>query len=281
MDFGKNLASIRKKKGFSQEELAFAADISRQTLYTWEASLAYPNVMDLQKLAKALGVESGVLLNGCAIDRFPKKLFPYYLSKISDDARDFDMEELTGWFIVPKPNEEVSWAMYDMPSGKRDYSYHLVVRGAIELHQEKGYEIGVEEYNPEGLLIEEGKRTFYAQLKNGMRRYLGMESSEKGRKVFSDFLDESFKKFWGGKEKTAVTTIGVYELALPERKIELYRLPLYEEGNFLIDQYVNGEGRTVLWKRYKTDGKKSKDFLKNGKKTFYYDYECWTDRIFS
>jgi transcriptional regulator with XRE-family HTH domain len=277
MDFGTNLALLRKKKGLSQEELAFAVGISRQTLYTWEASLAYPNVADLARLAKALGVRSDLLLNGSAIDRFPKTLFSYTLTAIDNVVRPLIMEELSGWFIVPRPREEVSWAIYDQPSGKRDYSYHLYVEGPVEIHGEKGYEIAVEEYDPEGLLYEKEKRTFYAQLQAGKRRYLGMSLLEDGVKKMSDFKDAAFRKFWGEEESCETTSIGAYELALPKGKIKVFRPPLYSEKPYLIDQYVDEKGRTVLWKRYRAEkkGKAGDSILYQGV-SYAYDYECWT-----
>ena len=41
MQFEKNLVLLRKKNNLSQEELAFAIGVSRQTIYTWEAGLNY------------------------------------------------------------------------------------------------------------------------------------------------------------------------------------------------------------------------------------------------
>ena len=48
MNFGKNLTMIRKQKNISQEELAFIVGVSRQTIYTWEAEIATPNVVMLK-----------------------------------------------------------------------------------------------------------------------------------------------------------------------------------------------------------------------------------------
>lgn len=277
MDFGKNLSLLRKKKGLSQEELAFAIGVSRQTLYTWEASLASPNVADLLALAKALDVGDDILLHGEAIDRFPKTLFAYSLKVLDSLPRSLLMEELTGWFVIPKPHEEVSWAIYDGPSRQRDFSYHLFVKGPVEIHEEKGYEIAVEEYDPEGLLCEKEKRTFYAQLEGGKRRYLGMSLLEDGVKKMSDFKDTSFRRFWGEEENVEAQSSGAYELSLPKRKIKVFRLALYQEDPYLIDQYVDENGRTLLWRRY-TSKKKSKtgDVILYQGVTYAYDYECWT-----
>ena len=45
MQFEKNLVLLRKKNNLSQEELALAIDVSRQTIYSWESGLNYPNII--------------------------------------------------------------------------------------------------------------------------------------------------------------------------------------------------------------------------------------------
>lgn len=54
MNFEKNLALLRKRKGISQEDLALAVGVSRQTIYTWEGGLNYPNILMLKKIAHIL-----------------------------------------------------------------------------------------------------------------------------------------------------------------------------------------------------------------------------------
>lgn len=64
MKFEKNLELIRKRKGLSQEDLALAIGVSRQTIYTWEGGLNYPNILMLKKIANVLDVSTDDLLNG-------------------------------------------------------------------------------------------------------------------------------------------------------------------------------------------------------------------------
>ena len=52
MQFEKNLTILRKKKGLSQDELAFAIGVTRQTIYTWEAGLNYPTIVALKKIER-------------------------------------------------------------------------------------------------------------------------------------------------------------------------------------------------------------------------------------
>ncbi len=63
MDFGKNLSTIRKKRGLSQEELADMLNVSRQTIYKWETDVTAPDVNKLVELASALDVKTDALLS--------------------------------------------------------------------------------------------------------------------------------------------------------------------------------------------------------------------------
>jgi transcriptional regulator with XRE-family HTH domain len=62
--FGKNLARIRKRAGVSQEELGFLASLHRTEIGMLERGVRLPRVDTLLKLAGALEVEPGELLEG-------------------------------------------------------------------------------------------------------------------------------------------------------------------------------------------------------------------------
>ena len=53
---GKNLAKIRKEKGFSQESLAFECDLHRTYISGIERGIRNPTVTILDKIAKALNI---------------------------------------------------------------------------------------------------------------------------------------------------------------------------------------------------------------------------------
>ena len=72
MQFERNLTLLRKKKGLSQDELAFAVGVTRQTIYTWEAGLNYPNIIALNKIAEVLDVSTDDLLHGFEVNKLPK-----------------------------------------------------------------------------------------------------------------------------------------------------------------------------------------------------------------
>ena len=69
MDIGNIIYTKRKEKGLSQEQLAEAIGVARQTVSKWETSETLPDVESLQKLAiflgfsvdKALGIDTGLI----------------------------------------------------------------------------------------------------------------------------------------------------------------------------------------------------------------------------
>lgn len=62
--FGANLAYCRKRAGLSQEALSFMASVHRTNIGLLERGLRTPRIDTLVKLAGALEVEPGDLLDG-------------------------------------------------------------------------------------------------------------------------------------------------------------------------------------------------------------------------
>lgn len=56
--FGENLKTLRKQKGFSQEELATRLHVVRQTISKWEKNLSVPDADTLIRLAEILEVSA-------------------------------------------------------------------------------------------------------------------------------------------------------------------------------------------------------------------------------
>ena len=52
MSFGEKLASLRKEKGISQEELASELNVSRQAVSKWESNNAYPETDKIIAICK-------------------------------------------------------------------------------------------------------------------------------------------------------------------------------------------------------------------------------------
>lgn len=64
MNFGENLQRLRKGKNISQENLAEALQVSRQTIGKWENGTTYPEVECLIQISDFFGVSIDTLLKG-------------------------------------------------------------------------------------------------------------------------------------------------------------------------------------------------------------------------
>ncbi len=62
MTLGEKIWRAREAKGLSQEQLAEALDVSRQTISNWENDKATPDAVKLGLLCKALGVSADEML---------------------------------------------------------------------------------------------------------------------------------------------------------------------------------------------------------------------------
>ena len=65
--FSENLKTLRKQKGFTQEELAARLNVVRQTVSKWEKGLSVPDAELLTRLAEVLEVPVSTLLGSAAL----------------------------------------------------------------------------------------------------------------------------------------------------------------------------------------------------------------------
>ena len=63
MNLGKKILELRKKKGFSQEELGERIDVTRQTISNWELGETSPNIEQLKLLSKEFNISIDELLD--------------------------------------------------------------------------------------------------------------------------------------------------------------------------------------------------------------------------
>ncbi len=63
-EFAQRLRALRKKSGLTQGELATLVEASVRTVVRWELNERIPRANELQRLASALHVTEGELLNG-------------------------------------------------------------------------------------------------------------------------------------------------------------------------------------------------------------------------
>ncbi len=63
-DIAANIRTLRRKRGMSQEQLAQALHVTRQTVSAWERGLSRPGLDALGQIARALEAEEEQLLYG-------------------------------------------------------------------------------------------------------------------------------------------------------------------------------------------------------------------------
>ena len=62
-NFGSKLSELRKRKGYTQEELADILGVSAQAVSKWENDLSYPDITLLPEIAQLFNVSLDELLN--------------------------------------------------------------------------------------------------------------------------------------------------------------------------------------------------------------------------
>ena len=71
MIFPEKLQLIRKSKGFTQEELADALNVSRQAVAKWESGQGYPDIANLISISKLFNVTVDYLVKDGACQVSP------------------------------------------------------------------------------------------------------------------------------------------------------------------------------------------------------------------
>lgn len=82
--FNENLRTLRKQKGFTQDELALKVNVVRQTISKWEKGLSVPDADVLQRLAQVLDVEVSQLLGAEIIEENNNNEIAQQLSRINE-----------------------------------------------------------------------------------------------------------------------------------------------------------------------------------------------------
>ena len=67
MELGKNIATARKQKNMSQEELANRLDVSRQSISLWETDQTTPTLDKLEAMCSLLDVSMDMLMGRVAM----------------------------------------------------------------------------------------------------------------------------------------------------------------------------------------------------------------------
>lgn len=98
--FSENLKTLRKMKGFTQEELAIKVNVVRQTVSKWEKGLSVPDAELLSQLADVLEVDVSQLL-GAEIKEDPNRNeVAEQLAKISEQMAIKNRRARRIWKVI-------------------------------------------------------------------------------------------------------------------------------------------------------------------------------------
>lgn len=211
--------------------------------------------------------------------KLPDTLPEYNIEVISDPVFPIIFEELPNWFIIPKEGEEIIWASYDMPGRNITERIHSKVTSVAFIHGIEGVEILTNSESKDGKYIDNAPHNYYAQLTNSHCRWLGESYVDKnGAKRLFTFLDgDDFISEWGygednlgsethlaphgvisrngntvsvSTDKHIIDVVGRYKVKILKNEFDTVCTMEYFENGALTEQYIDKNGRTVLWRRF-------------------------------
>ncbi|MEA4824164.1 MAG: RNA polymerase sigma factor [Clostridiaceae bacterium] len=216
------------------------------------------------------------------VKKLPELLPEYRIVKSEEAPFAVKWEELPGMLIVPKPGEKLCFGMYDLPIGKRTGMYELETLCKINIHGIDGMEIRADYHSPEEDLPD---HRYMAQLTDTHCRYLGEIYTDKsGIRRYLTFLDgDDFLTEWGiGKDNCGRTTsptvgnricelktgflaseaeedidiVGRFDITINGKSYDTIRVITLEgvgNASVMVEQYLDANGRTILWRRFNRD----------------------------
>ena len=98
--FGENLKTIRKTKGYTQEELAIKIHVVRQTISKLEKGLSVPDADTLSKLADVLEINVSELLGSEIKEETDKNEIAKQLAKISEQLAVKNRRHKRIWKVI-------------------------------------------------------------------------------------------------------------------------------------------------------------------------------------
>lgn len=255
------------------------------------------------------------------MNKLPEVMPEYKISRSDKEPFSVVWDELWGLFIVPKLGEKLSWGAYDTDTHKYTEGGCMEVTCPAEVHGVKGVQI--KEIRKE----RSGKqRTFYytAQLTDTHCRMLAENYERDGVRKLLTFLDEdNFLNEWGYGENNCgkqthisngckiiskdceliadntdqlVDIVGRYIVSIGGKDYDTVRVVSLDSyyGNYTMsEQYLDNNGRTILWRRFNRDDwafeqykQKWSDKLPNNERItvngqlYVHWYDCITDYIF-
>ena len=98
--FSDNLKTIRKAKGYTQEELALKVNVVRQTVSKWEKGFSVPDADVLSHIAEVLEVSVSELLGAEMKQEDSKNEVAEQLAKISEQLAVKNRRSKTIWKTI-------------------------------------------------------------------------------------------------------------------------------------------------------------------------------------
>lgn len=259
-----------------------------------------------------------------SMNKLPEILPEYTIKRIDADPFPVKWEENLGFFFVPRLGEKLSWAMYDYPGRTRSEVFDIEVIGRASVHGIEGVEVVSKERNTGNADHKNAgcTRTFVAQLTDTHCRLLSESHAEGDIKRIWTFLDaDEFIPNWGfgedncGKEihispkgiirrdGNVITTdtrpdlldiVGRYSVTIGGNEYDCICVMdvVYYNPGVVSEQFIDKNGRTVLWRRFNRDDWKierykqlwserlpDNDRLMVNGEVYVHWYDCITDYI--
>lgn len=98
--FHENLKTMRKAKGYTQEELAIKLNVVRQTVSKWEKGLSVPDADVLCKIADVLDTDVSTLLGEEIIEETDKNAVAQQLAKINEQLAMKNQRSKKVWKVI-------------------------------------------------------------------------------------------------------------------------------------------------------------------------------------
>lgn len=260
------------------------------------------------------------------MQKLPEYIPDYTIERLDAEPFNVRWEELQGWLIVPRVGQKLTWGMYDFPERKRTEYTEMEVVGRAEVHGIQGVEVVAVQFDPEEHgtgALDRVERRFVAQLTDTHSRYLAESHMEDGIRKCYTFLDgDAFLNNWGfgedncGNEvdlhpkgllhregscvtgtipREVVDVVGRYRVTIGGKSYDTVCVMDIECYNNAVasEQYVDQNGRTVLWRRFNRDdwaidrfgGKPWSEKLPDNEcvtingETYVHWYDCISDYI--
>lgn len=98
--FHENLKTMRKSKGYTQEELAIKLNVVRQTVSKWEKGLSVPDADVLSRIADVLDTDVSTLLGEEIIEETDKNAVAQQLAKINEQLAIKNRRSKIVWKVI-------------------------------------------------------------------------------------------------------------------------------------------------------------------------------------